>query len=205
MSNLRTSAFQEALTLYSLYDRNRWLIVADTATNERLRIYTEVTVDTKRMREVWSAGRVILMREYAGEKKLVIGCGRQRCCTWKNLPSVNYLFEHSHLRDFTIDYSFDVNPSLVAFVGFDDIVASGTLPAGVFDEVVFEYVPDWRDTRTRVPLLLHALRDGGSVVDLPKRPTMIKHGDALYSVDDRVLAHALRTDEDVRTRLSHEY
>lgn len=81
-----------------------------------------------------------MVREYNGEKKLIIGCGNGPeswcpCCVPEDFDPERYRKKHLHSDAYTIDTNPDMNPSAIGNIVTQTFEF---IPDGAFDEIIFE-------------------------------------------------------------------
>lgn len=135
--------------------------------------YLNIDVDSHTMIDIFNRYKVIQLRKYSKEKKLLIGCGNnpitffgypcieQYTGSQKKGDWVKNWSRHSHCGCFTMDKNIGMNPSIVGQLGVDDITF---LPDQCFDEIILDgIVPDTKNNVNTIKMLLYLLKNGGCV------------------------------------------
>jgi hypothetical protein len=155
------------------YGSNQWKEV------DKLPFAKELSVDNSvsDVQKLYNWYGVIQLRRYAGERKLILGCGNNPIFIGstplrKQYDSVtefwsNYAESHKHVGCYTINPDIGMNPSIVGCFGIEDFTF---LPKGAFTEIEFEgfllnaYILDGRFCSSNVRTvrdLVHLLAPDG--------------------------------------------
>lgn len=156
----------------------------------------------------------IVLRRYAGEKTLVVGCGNEPCYVGGypthteqqhtlseydrealSQESLDYFREyrkdHKHKKCYTVNPDIGMNPSVIAQFGVSSLI--DILPESSFTEIVFEgFRLESEDSVCTVTDLIHLLAENGVVSihnnvceDCEKKYTvLIKKDGVLVSIKD---------------------
>jgi hypothetical protein len=136
-----------------------------------------VNCEAAKIREIYAKHEVVRLREYAGERTLVVGCGNSPFLFGASLGDKTQptFCMSSHEGCYTVNVDLGMNPSVVMEFGEQDFVH---LPS--FDKVVFENMRWSTEPKRWKETLLHVLHDEAYVQFRPGGKTVYKKGGALF-------------------------
>lgn len=125
-----------------------------------------ITVNLSDMLNHFENDKTIVLRQYNGEKYLMIGCGNKplmNCGGYlfeSDEEKEKYQMEHHHDGYYTINPVIEYNPSIIGFFSYQHFLS---IPDGVFEEIETEGF--WLElTEIAKSEFLRLLSDGGKVI-----------------------------------------